>query len=131
MILGTPAYMAPEQGRDPSGSTSAADVYSLGAVLYEALAGKLPHEASSTAEYLALHANVPVRELAELRRELPAALAVVVMRCLQKEPARRPSAALLAEQLALFERESMEVASEERTVDDAHASTVATGSEPT
>jgi tRNA A-37 threonylcarbamoyl transferase component Bud32 len=127
MLLGTPAYMAPEQGRDPALSTFASDVYSLGVVLYEALAGKLPHEASSAAEYIALHANVPARELGELRHELPAALAGAIMACLEREPAKRPTAAALAEQLAPFEQESLEVASELRPVDEAHASTVATG----
>jgi serine/threonine protein kinase len=84
-VLGTAAYLAPEQARGEE-VTPAADIYALGAVLYELLAGRPPRTPSSVAE------------LAEATEILPPpgappALAGVVMRCLESEPKRRPGSA--------------------------------------
>jgi serine/threonine-protein kinase len=90
-VLGTAAYLAPEQaaGEDVG---SAADLYSLGAVLYELLAGQPPFEHSSFAELAAREERtaVPLRDVAP---DVPAHVEAVVMRCLARRPEFRPASA--------------------------------------
>ncbi len=99
-VLGTAAYLAPEQAAGEE-VTAAADLYSLGAVLYELLTGCTPYEFETLPELVQKQqagAITPVRELAQ---EVPPALEAVVMRCLARNPAYRPaSAAELAGELA-------------------------------
>jgi eukaryotic-like serine/threonine-protein kinase len=99
-VLGTAAYLAPEQALGEQ-ATPAADVYSLGAVLYELLTGKPPYEFESLADLAdkqRRHAIAPVRELVP---DVPRELEDVVMRCLARNPAYRPaSAAELERELA-------------------------------
>jgi serine/threonine protein kinase len=98
-ILGTPAYMAPEQaGDEPDKVGPLCDVYSLGAILYRLLTGRLTYVADSTLltllQVIAPAMPPPVRGL---RPEVPATLEQIVMRCLSKNPADRfPSAKALA-----------------------------------
>jgi serine/threonine-protein kinase len=104
-IVGTPAYMPPEQARAEKALTTAADVYSLGAILYELLTGQPPFRAASPLEVLM---QVRYREpapLAELNPKADADLAAVALKCLEKEPNHRyPSAAALAEELEAWLR---------------------------
>ena len=95
-VVGSPEYMAPEQA---SGGevTPAADIYSLGIVLFECLTGRLPFDATTTAEVLRKHIlQGPPRLIQsdnEFTRDIPMALEDVVLRCLDKNPANRPATA--------------------------------------
>ncbi|GAA0794933.1 serine/threonine-protein kinase [Spirilliplanes yamanashiensis] len=90
-LLGTPAYLAPE--RLAGGPVSpAADVYALGLLLYRALTGRLPWAATSTTEVLKAHLYTTPAPLPPLAG-LPDAVAALVLRCLAKRPADRPTAA--------------------------------------
>jgi serine/threonine-protein kinase len=84
-IVGTPRYMAPEQGRGRP-TTSATDVYSAGVVLYEMLSGAPPFTAASVVELALLHLQEPPPPLSA---RLPAPLVEIATRALAKDPARR------------------------------------------
>jgi len=92
MVLGTPAYMAPEQlGGAPA--SAAGDLYSLGVVLFELLSSRRPVEAGSLGEWLRRISQEPATALLLLRPDLPTALAQVVDQLLERDPARRPARA--------------------------------------
>jgi len=87
-VLGTPAYMCPEQAAgeavDPRG-----DLYSLGAVAFFMLAGRPPFEGTTVGKLLAAHLTQPAPDLHDLRPDVPPDLAAVVAKCLAKEPKDR------------------------------------------
>ena len=91
--LGTPDYMAPEQIAADPAADHRVDLYALGAMGYEMLAGVPPFHDRSPQALLAAHLTEVPRPLAEHRADLPEALCRLVMRCLEKEPARRPPSA--------------------------------------
>lgn len=88
IVLGTPAYMAPEQLAGAAADVRA-DLYALAVVLYELLTAHRPHEASSLGELLRQVVSKPAPDLREWRPDLPAALAAVVAKALSREPAQR------------------------------------------
>ncbi len=92
-VIGTPLYMAPEQSRAEGEVDERADVYSLGVILYEMLAGEVPFPATSLYECVLLHATAAPPPLAERRPDLPAGVAALVHRCLEKDPDRRVESA--------------------------------------
>ncbi len=105
MVLGTPGYMAPEQVSGQSQLTPAADIFSLGCILYECLTGQPPFSAPHLAASLAKILFTEPKRLRELRPELPAAVEEVVERMLAKAPERRfPDASSLLG--ALVERQA-------------------------
>lgn len=102
MALGTPAYMAPEQAVADPNVDHRADIYSLGVVAYEMLAGGSPYQATTPQAMLAAHVTQPAEPITARRSDLPADLAAIVMRCLAKAPADRfASASELVDALEL------------------------------
>ncbi len=88
--LGTPHYMAPEQagfGQTPVGP--AADVYALGVLLYECLAGRTPFEGDTPVSILLHVRDTTPPPLSRLRRGVPRDLELICRKCLEKEPRRR------------------------------------------
>jgi eukaryotic-like serine/threonine-protein kinase len=94
-LLGTAAYLAPERalGRP---ATPAADLYSLGVVLYELLAGRRPFEAGSDIELAMAQVNAHPAPLGVAAPATPPTLAAACERAMAKDPAARPSAAAFA-----------------------------------
>jgi eukaryotic-like serine/threonine-protein kinase len=92
-IIGTPRYMSPEQCEEqPVDARS--DIYSLGVVVYEMLAGEAPFEGGSSTRLLMAHVAEPPPPLREKRPDIPPEIEGVVMRALDKNPDRRPQSAL-------------------------------------
>src|SRR5207253_9071979 len=88
VALGTPAYMAPEQATADPTTDHRADIYAVGAVAYEMLAGRPPFVGSPPA-VLAAHVTSQPEPVTSYRDSTPPALAALVMRCLAKHPADR------------------------------------------
>ncbi|HJT76245.1 MAG TPA: protein kinase, partial [Gemmataceae bacterium] len=103
-VLGTPAYMAPEQAAGRVREVGpAADVYALGAILYELLTGHPPFKGDTVLETLDLVRSSPPRPPRDLRADVPPELEAVCLRCLAKAPADRyPTAQALADELGCF-----------------------------
>jgi serine/threonine-protein kinase len=99
--LGTPAYMAPEQALGDPDVDARADFYSWGVVAYELLAGVTPFAGRTAHRMIAAHISERPAPLGERVASLPPALAALVMRCLEKDPVRRPQSA--AELLAALD----------------------------
>jgi serine/threonine-protein kinase len=102
-LLGTPAYMSPEQVEDPEAVDARTDVWALGATLYELLTGRLVYEGGSLDALLARIASDPPTPASARRPEVPRQLDRVLLRCLEKDPAARmPNVAELARALLPF-----------------------------
>src|SRR5207249_242679 len=87
-ILGTPAYMSPEQvkGTNPDHRS---DIYSLGLILYEMATGVLPFRAESTLQLMYQQVNERPKNPRTLNPDLPDYVARIIMKCVEKDPARR------------------------------------------
>jgi serine/threonine protein kinase/WD40 repeat protein len=101
--MGTPSYMAPEQARGGGAISPATDVYALGSILYEMLAGRPPFDAGSPAETIAQLLNDEPLSPVRLRPNLPRDVVTICLKCLEKSPWKRYATALeLAEDLRRF-----------------------------
>ncbi len=89
MVLGTPTYMAPEQAIGDGDVDHRADLYAIGVVAYELLAGHPPFVGMNTHQILAAHARSAPPPLGPLRPDVPPEMVDLVMRCLAKDPADR------------------------------------------
>jgi serine/threonine-protein kinase len=87
-VLGTAAYLAPEQARGEAAGP-ASDLYALGVVAYQLLAGRLPYDAGSLTDLARLQETGPPPRLDELEPDVPAALATAVARALHRDPEQR------------------------------------------
>ena len=93
VTVGTARYMAPEQATQHAAVTGAADLYALGCVLYEMLAGAPPFDGGSTYEVLNRHVEQEPLPVRDLRGDVPEDLDAVINRLLEKDPADRPGTA--------------------------------------
>jgi eukaryotic-like serine/threonine-protein kinase len=99
-VLGTAAYLAPEQALGEE-VTASADIYSLGCVLYELLAGRTPYVFQTLPELVVKHREETIEPLREIRPEIPERVEAAIMHALARNPDYRPeSAAAFAEELA-------------------------------
>ena len=89
-MMGSPFYMAPEQWHDDEEIDVRADIYSLGVILYQMLAGDVPFKGKSIPSIMNMHLNTAPPPLSERGVEVPEELQEAVRHALEKEPARRP-----------------------------------------
>jgi serine/threonine-protein kinase len=87
-VLGTPAYMSPEQGQGQPGD-GRSDIYSLGVMLYEMATGRLPYDADTPLAVVMKHVHDPLPLPRSVLPELPESLERVILRALAKDPAQR------------------------------------------
>jgi serine/threonine protein kinase len=102
-ILGTPDYLAPELCAFEPEVNGSSDLFSLGVVLYEMIAGRLPYPSGTTGQTLRCHRDCQPEALPLTSRPLPAALVDLLYRLLDAYPRSRPSASALELQLRVIE----------------------------
>ena len=88
VFLGTPDYASPEQVR-ARGLDARSDLYSLGVVIFEMTTGSRPFSGNSTREILDKHLHEPAPAPRDLRPDISPQLSGLILRCLEKDPARR------------------------------------------
>ena len=89
LIMGSPAYMSPEQCKDSADVDLRSDIYSFATIIYEALAGRTPHVAASGTEMLIMHLTEMPPPLRELVPDVPAHVEAAIMRGLARARADR------------------------------------------
>lgn len=92
-LMGTPYFMAPELFAGTRAS-KCSDVYAFGVTFYSVLAGRPPYVDSSVSEVARLHASEEIPDVREIRADIPRSVADLIMRCLAKQPKKRPADAV-------------------------------------
>lgn len=93
VVMGTPAYIAPEQAVSSKGISKASDIYALGVVAYELVTGRLPFEAETPMAVVLKHLYEEAERPSKLNSNLPKELDGVILRAMHKEPSQRYSSA--------------------------------------
>ena len=88
-LIGTPAYMSPEQAQGEKTVDGRADIYSLGVVLFETLSGELPYKSNTPMGVAVAHIQEPVPSLLDRRPDLPSGFEDVIRKAMDKVPANR------------------------------------------
>ncbi len=106
VIMGTPSYMSPEQASGRSNQVGpASDIYSLGAIFYEALTGRPPFLGESKLETILQVLEGEPKPPRQIDKTIPVDLEIICLRCLEKNPQRRfPSASELERELERFNK---------------------------
>lgn len=104
-LMGTPMYMSPEQCAGAGRVDDKTDVYSLGCVLYQALAGRPPFEAEGTGELIGMHLYHSPPTLSVLAPKLPGSIVQFVHRMLSKNKSERPDMSSIADRLGVLIRQ--------------------------
>jgi len=105
-VMGSPLYMSPEQMASARQADVRSDIWSLGVILYELLVQRLPFKADTMPELVVAVLHRSPDPLRAIRADVPEALDAAVLRCLEKDPARRfPNVGALAAALAPFGRD--------------------------
>jgi tRNA A-37 threonylcarbamoyl transferase component Bud32 len=113
MILGTPAYMSPEQISGEKKVDGRSDIYALGIVVFEMLTGQTPFQADSPVKLMMMHVSTPPPLIPETEAKLPPGSAKVLERALAKEPDAR------FQKAADFSRAFQDVTAERKPLPDA------------
>ncbi len=87
-VLGTPRYMSPEQAESKA-ADNRSDIYSLGVIFYEMLTGEVPFTGESSLQVMFQHVQQKPKDPRQLNPDLPEYLAVIILKCLEKDPALR------------------------------------------
>lgn len=88
-MVGTPAYMSPEQVSGKKDLDGRSDIYSLGVILFQMLTGKRPYQADTPIQMVMQHVMAPVPSILEARPDLPTGCEHIIRRAMSKEPAQR------------------------------------------